>query len=61
MYCRADGPAEFTTEGSTRAVAEGSPLMPAPSVSGNSEQSRQAVVRHAPANIDYDVEVDCRT
>jgi len=38
----------------------GSPLIPAPAVSADSKQSRQAVVRHAPAYIDYDVEVDCR-
>lgn len=38
----------------------GSPLIPAPAVSANSEQSRQADVRRAPAYIDYDVEVDCR-
>ncbi len=38
----------------------GSPLIPAPAVSANSEQSRQAVVQNAPAYIDYDVEVDCR-
>ncbi|KAL0020441.1 hypothetical protein WJX77_003488 [Trebouxia sp. C0004] len=54
------GGAGLTTEGSTRALAVGSPLIPAPAVSANSEQSRQAVVHHAPAYIDYDVEVDCR-
>ncbi|DBB09856.1 TPA: hypothetical protein ACH3X3_15268 [Trebouxia sp. C0006] len=50
----------LTAEGSTRALAVGSPLIPAPAGSANSEQSRQAVVQHAPAYIDYDVEVDCR-
>ncbi|KAA6425234.1 MAG: hypothetical protein FRX49_04729 [Trebouxia sp. A1-2] len=50
----------LTSEGSIRALAVGSPLIPAPAVSANSEQSRQAVVHHAPAYIDYDVEIDCR-
>ena len=45
-------------EDSTRAFAEGSPLIAAPAASETSDYSRQAVVQHAPASIEYDIEVD---
>ena len=51
----------LTAEGSTRAVAKGSPFMPTPPRSANSEESRQAVLLEAPLDIEYDVEVDCLT
>ena len=57
-HCCAVGGQGLGTEDSTRAFAEGSPLMPAPATSEVSDQSRQAVVQHAPASIEYDVEVD---
>ena len=51
----------LTAEDSTRAIATGSPFTPPPVRPANSEQSRQAVVREAPLDIEYDVEVDCKT
>lgn len=49
----------LAAEDSTKAVAKGSPFMPTPPRSANSEQSRQAVLLEAPLDIEYDVEVDC--
>ena len=54
------GRQELAAEDSTRALAKGSPLMPTPPRSANSEQSRQAVLLEAPLDIEYDVEVDCK-
>lgn len=51
----------LTAEGSTRAIAKGSPFTPIPPRSANSEQSRQAVLLEAPLDIEYDVEVNCKT
>ena len=51
----------LASEDSTRAVAKGTPFMPTPQQSANSEQSRRAVLLEAPLDIEYDVEVDCTT
>lgn len=51
----------LTAEDSTRAIAKGSPFTPNPPRSANSEQSRQAVLLEDPLDMEYDVEVDCKT